>query len=81
MNNIISEHLLNMDEWNLLGEGEGWDGKSSEEQQDTNRNSGPTLSHHIKIALDSLSSKTLVMLGEGTLLLTFKQQAIASQNR
>lgn len=39
MNNIISEHLLNMDEWNLLEEGEGWDGKSSGEQQDTNRNS------------------------------------------
>lgn len=27
MNNIISEHLLNMDEWDLLGEEEGWDGK------------------------------------------------------
>lgn len=27
MNNIISEHLLNMDEWDLLGEGGGCGGK------------------------------------------------------
>lgn len=27
MNNIISEHLLNVDEWDLLGEEEGWNRK------------------------------------------------------
>lgn len=27
MNNIISKHVLNIGEWDLLGEEEGWDRK------------------------------------------------------
>lgn len=40
-----------------------------------------SLPYLIKIVLDNLSSKTSVMLGKGTLLLTFKQQDVASQKQ
>jgi hypothetical protein len=48
ISNIISEHLLNMDEWDLLREGEdGHDGKEkTSEVQDINSNSlVPSLSY------------------------------------
>lgn len=54
--------------------------EKSSEEQDTNRNS-LALPFIIKIALDNVSAKTSVMLSEGTLLQTFKQQPIESQNR
>lgn len=72
MSNIISEHLLNIDEWDLLGRREDIIEKSSEEHELFL----PTLPHSIRFVLDDLSSKTSVMLGEGILLLTFKHSSL-----